>query len=191
MEQCDSERADPDADHFDRLYRRYGDQIFWFSLRRTGDRTTAEEIQSSVFYEAWRRRRDVDLTTRAALPWLYGVAVNVIRNHLRSTRRREAAFRRLAPPSIEIDLADEATDRVYASDRARTIVDLVNRLPPDERDVVVLCLVGDLSYTCAARELGLPVGTVRSRLSRARARLVSLERLALECLTEGLGMLPS
>ncbi len=174
MEQRDGERADSDADHFDRLYRRYGDQIFWFSLRRTGDRTTADEIRSSVFYEAWRRRQDVDLTTRAALPWLYGVAVNVIRNHLRSTRRREAAFRRLPPPLTEDDLADEATDRVYASDRARTIVDLVNRLPPGERDVVVLCLVGDLTYTGAARELGLPVGTVRSRLSRARARLVAL-----------------
>lgn len=173
MEKCGGDRADPYAEHFDRLYRRHGDQIFWFCLRRTGDRTTADEIRSAVFYEAWRRRRDVDLTTRAALPWLYGVAVNVIRNHLRSTRRREAAFRRLPPPSAEIDPADEVTDRVYASDRARVIVDLVNRLPPGERDVVVLCLVGDLSYTGAARELGLPVGTVRSRLSRARARLVS------------------
>jgi RNA polymerase sigma factor (sigma-70 family) len=174
MEKCTGDRADPDAEHFDRLYRRYGDQIFWFSLRRTGDRTTAEEIRSTVFYEAWRRRGDVDLTTRAALPWLYGVAVNVIRNHLRSTRRREAAFRRLPPPSTEIDPAEAATDRVYASDRARAMVDRVNRLPPGERDVVVLCLVGELSYTGAARELGLPVGTVRSRLSRARARLVAL-----------------
>jgi RNA polymerase sigma factor (sigma-70 family) len=173
MEKCGGDRADSDAEHFDRLYRRYGDRILWFSLRRTGDRTTAEEIRSAVFYEAWRRRRDVDLTTRAALPWLYGVATNVIRNHLRATRRREAAFRRLPPPLTEIDPAEEATDRVYASDRARTIVDRVNRLPPGERDVVVLCLVGDLSYTGAARELGLPVGTVRSRLSRARARLVS------------------
>jgi RNA polymerase sigma-70 factor (ECF subfamily) len=130
-----------------------------------------------VFYEAWRRRKDVDLTTRAALPLLYGVAVNVIRNHLRSTRRREAAFRRLPPPATEIDPADEATDRIYASEYARTFIELINRLPPGEREVLVLCLLADLSYAGAARELGLPVGTVRSRLSRARARLLSSETL--------------
>lgn len=173
MQNRGGERVDPDADHFEGLYRQHGEQIFWFCLRRTGDRTAAEEIRSAVFYEAWRRRTEVDLTTRAALPWLYGVAVNAIRNHLRSTRRREAAFRRLPPPSNGNDPAEEATDRIDASERARTVVELVNRLPPGERDVVVLCMVADLSYVGAARKLGLPVGTVRSRLSRARARLIA------------------
>lgn len=128
-------------------------------------------MRSAVFYEAWRRRHDVDLATRAALPWLYGVAVNVIRNHHRSVRRREAAVRRLPPPAVEADLAEEVTDRLFASDRAQAAIDLVNQLPPGERDVVVLCLVRDLTYAAAAHELGLPVGTVRSRLSRARLRL--------------------
>lgn len=172
MLECRNCRADPDADHFDRLYRQYGEKIFGFCLRRTGDRATADEIRAMVFYEAWRRRGDVDLITRAALPWLYGVATNVMRNHLRSTRRREAAFRRLPPPHTEADPAEEVTDRLYALERAREIAALVNRLPAGEREVVVLCMVGDLSYAAAAHQLRLPVGTVRSRLSRARARLL-------------------
>jgi RNA polymerase sigma-70 factor (ECF subfamily) len=155
----------------ERLYRRHSDQLFRYCLRRTGNRTIADEIRSAVFYEAWRRRHEVDLTTREALPWLYGVAANLIRNHARATRRRDAAFRRLRPPDDQVDFADEVMERLYVTDRARAAIDIVNGLPSAEREVVLLCLVGDLSYRAAATELGLPIGTVRSRLFRARARM--------------------
>jgi RNA polymerase sigma-70 factor (ECF subfamily) len=164
------ERRD-DSERFDRLYRRHADPIFRFCLRRTGDWALAEDIRSAVFYEAWRRRADVDLETRAALPWLYGVAANVIRNHARSARRRAAAMRRVPWERAEADLTEDIAERIDASDRASAARDLMSRLPAGEREVVILCLAEDLSYSAAASVLGLPIGTVRSRLSRARARL--------------------
>jgi RNA polymerase sigma factor (sigma-70 family) len=160
-----------DVDRFDRLYRAHADQVFGFCLRRTGDWALSDDIRSAVFFEAWRRRHEVDLVTRAALPWLYGVAANVLRNHARSSRRRSAAFRRLPRPIAEVDFAEEVADRLYASERAPATVALVQALPAGERAVVVLCLLDELSYSAAAVALGLPVGTVRSRLSRARTRL--------------------
>jgi RNA polymerase sigma-70 factor (ECF subfamily) len=163
-----------DAVLFERLFREHGGAILGFCLRRTGDRAAAEEARSAVFFEAWRRRAEVDLTTRAALPWLYGVAVNVMRNHGRSRRRWDAALRRLPMPRAELDPADEIACRVDARDRARAALRLIDALPPGERDVVLLCLAGDLSYRAAADMLGLPIGTIRSRLSRARARLIAL-----------------
>jgi RNA polymerase sigma factor (sigma-70 family) len=174
----DRDDASPtrDADRFDHLYRTHADQIFRYCLRRTGDPAVADDIRSAVFYEAWRRRREVDLSTREALPWLYGVAANVIRNHVRSSRRRRAAFRRVPRPPEEADVSELIADRLDATEQARGAIEMVNQLPAGERHVVLLCLVDDLSYEEAARALGLPIGTVRSRLSRARARLRKHER---------------
>ena len=159
------------VDQFDRLYREHADQVFGFCLRRTGDWALSDDVRSAVFFEAWRRRHEVDLVARAPLPWLYGVAANVLRNHARSSRRRNAAFRRLPRPTPEVDFADEIAERLHAIERAPATVALVKELPVGERAVVVLCLLDDLSYSAAAVALGLPIGTIRSRLSRARARL--------------------
>lgn len=166
-----------DSDRFERLYRRHADAVFRFCLRRTGDWTLADDIRSDVFYEAWRRRHDVDLETRAALPWLYGVAANIMRNHARSVRRHDAAMRRVPWDHAEADVTEDIAERLDASERARMARDLVSCLPAGERDVVILCLAEDLTYSAAANVLGLPVGTVRSRLSRARARLSDLRRV--------------
>jgi RNA polymerase sigma-70 factor (ECF subfamily) len=177
MGRCDEQGSSAsDADRFDRLYRRHAEQILRYCLRRTGDPAVAEDIRSEVFYEAWRRRNDVDLATRPALPWLYGVAANLLRNHVRASRRRQAAFRRLALPRDDPDVWDLIADQLDASERASVVVELLNALPAGERRVVLLCLVNDLSYEAAARALGLPIGTVRSRLSRARTRLRGFDR---------------
>jgi RNA polymerase sigma-70 factor (ECF subfamily) len=159
---------------FERLFRDHGTAIFRFCLRRTGDPAIADDHRSTVFVEAWRRRNEVDLTTEEALPWLYGVAANVMRNHLRSHRRGQAAFRRLPLHSAEHDVTDEITSRIDASDQARAALALLKTFSPGERDVVLLCLGRDLSYRAAASALEVPIGTVRSRLSRARARLTAL-----------------
>ncbi|MDQ3936624.1 MAG: RNA polymerase sigma factor [Actinomycetota bacterium] len=168
--------AEPiDAAGFERLFRAHADRIFRFCLRRTGDWALADDLRSAVFYEAWRRRGEVDLATREALPWLYGVATNVIRNQRRSLRRQEAAIKRLPPPLENFDTTDDIAERLDATTRGRRALRLVAALPPGERDVVRLCLTRNWTYRAAARELGVPVGTVRSRLSRARARLHALD----------------
>lgn len=163
-----------DAERFERLYRDNAHTIYRFLLRRTdGDWALAEDLCAVVFYEAWRRRDDV-AADRPLLPWLYGVAVNVLRNSRRSARRREAAVRRLPYRMVEFDPTEEVAERVHAWQRTGDAREILERLSEEERDVVVLCLVLELSYRAAAITLQIPIGTVRSRLARARARLRTL-----------------
>ena len=159
-----------DGDHAaaGELFRRHAQAVFVFLVRRTGDRELAEDLTSTVFLEAWRKRSEVTLQGESALPWLYGVALNCARNARRSLHRHRAALSRLAlerpaPGSLEEDR------------ELRRVLELLRRLPEDQRDVLVACAWTGLSYEDAACALGIPVGTVRSRLSRARARLTELE----------------
>jgi RNA polymerase sigma-70 factor (ECF subfamily) len=154
---------------FDALYRRYAEPVYGFCLRRTRDAELAEDARAMVFLEAWRRRRDVDLTSRPAAPWLYGVARNVLRNQQRALRRRDAALwslQRVEPPQGE-----EVSERVQRRAQLDALLGSLRSLSPAQREVVGMCLLEDRSYEAAAGALRIPVGTVRSRLSRARLRL--------------------
>ena len=84
-------RAD-DADAFGLLFARHGPRIHGYALRRTADPATAEDVTAVVFLEAWRRRAAVELHQPSALPWLYGVAGNVVRRWHRSQARHRAAL---------------------------------------------------------------------------------------------------
>ena len=128
-----------------------------------------------MFLEAWRRRRSVQLHQGSALPWLYGVATNVLRNARRTLRRHAAALDRVpAAPLATSDEADEAAARIDDQRRMQQLLALFRRLPRREQEVLALIAWSELSYEEAARALGLPVGTVRSRVSRARRRLACL-----------------
>ena len=80
--------ADGEPDAFGVLFERHAGTVYNYLFRRTGDWAVAEDLTSLVFLEAWRRRRDVRLEHESALPWLYGVATNVLRNRRRAQRRR-------------------------------------------------------------------------------------------------------
>jgi RNA polymerase sigma-70 factor (ECF subfamily) len=144
--------------------------VFAFCLRRTADRALAEDLAATVFLEAWRRREHVDLTLRSPRPWLFGVAANVLRNSRRAMRRHQAVLARIHP-GVDPGFADAADARL---DGERAMVALrasVAGLPRREREVLELVAWAELSYAEAAEALAIPIGTVRSRLSRARARL--------------------
>ena len=83
------------GDHaaFGDLFDRHAHSIYNFCLRRSGDRTAAEDLVSATFLHAWRRRADVVLDDDSLLPWLYGVAANLTRRHLRGARRYDQAVR--------------------------------------------------------------------------------------------------
>jgi RNA polymerase sigma factor (sigma-70 family) len=164
-------RLGDESERFEQLFRRHAAQLQRFFLRRTGDWAASEDLCSMVFCEAWRRRHEVDLETRAPLPWLYGVAANVLRNHVRARRRRDAALIRVPHPVAPADATDDIAERLAVRELARTLAQAISALPPGERDVVALCMTRGYSYRAAASTLGLPVGTIRSRLFRARARL--------------------
>jgi RNA polymerase sigma factor (sigma-70 family) len=159
---------------FEQLFRDHSEAIYRFCLRHARDHELAEDARSTVFTEAWRRRSEVDLVGQAPRPWLYGVARNVLRNQWRSDRRHASALRRVPGPRADFDSVEEIAERADAATNATLALALLGRLSPGEREVVTLCLVCGLSYAATARELNLPLGTVRSRLSRARVRLNAL-----------------
>lgn len=162
-----------DADAFGILFERHATAIYNYCLRRTGDWSVAEDLLSIVFLEAWRHR-DRELPGDKILPWLYGVATNVVRNRHRSQRRYAAALRRIPRPQSSPDFSEASESRIDAERQIRPLLDALSQLPKREREVFILCGWSELSYEDAAFALDVPVGTVRSRLSRARGRLREL-----------------
>ena len=94
-----------DTEAFALLFERHATAIYNYCFRRLGDWTTAEDMLSVVFLEAWRRR-EKELPEDKVLPWLYGIATNVIRNQRRSERRFAAALRRMPSPPPEATFTD-------------------------------------------------------------------------------------
>lgn len=163
-----------DAESFGVLFDRHARTVYNFCFRRTADWALAEDLTSTVFLEAWRRRTEVRPEHDSLRPWLLGVATNVIRNSARSQRRREAAEPRAAMPSETTDPADDAAARIDDESLMHRTVLALDALSPVDRDVLSLFAWGQLSYEEIAEVLHVPVGTVRSRLSRARTRLREL-----------------
>jgi RNA polymerase sigma factor (sigma-70 family) len=161
-------RTDPEA--FGALFERHAAAVHAFCARRTADLAAAEDLTSIVFLEAWRRRDAVQPAGESVLPWLLGIAHNVVRNAHRARRRHRDALRRL-PVARDGHEAEDIAARVDAERALAEARRAIDALPRRERDVVALVLWSGLSYEEAALALGVPCGTVRSRLSRARARL--------------------
>ena len=157
---------------FGRLFSRHAQAVYTFCARRTADLALAEDLTSITFLEAWRHRdrvpsADVD----SALPWLLGVANNVVRNARRAQRRYHGVLERLPAPSVVLPAEDQAIARSMTEAGLRDALDTISALPEREQEVVMLVLWSGLPYDEAATALGIPVGTVRSRLSRARSKL--------------------
>jgi RNA polymerase sigma factor (sigma-70 family) len=163
-----------DAEAFGLLFERHANAIYNYCFRRIGEWATAEDLLSVVFLEAWRRR-EKELPPDKVLPWLYGIATNVVRNQRRARRRHAAALRRLPKPLAEPEVAGPADERMDDERQMKRVLALLAELPRREQEVFALCAWFGLSYDDAAVALQIPVGTVRSRLSRARARLRELE----------------
>jgi RNA polymerase sigma-70 factor (ECF subfamily) len=166
--------GDPDA--FGVLFDEHSRVVYNLAFRLTGNRHEAEEVVSLTFLEAWRLRARVEPDGESLRPWLMGITVNVVRNFSRATRRHQAAMARLPEPAAAPDFADELAERIDDAARLAAVRAAFGGLRPAEQDVIALCVWSELDYAAAAQALGIPVGTVRSRLSRARRKL---RRLAL------------
>jgi RNA polymerase sigma factor (sigma-70 family) len=163
---------DPEA--FGELFKRHSRAVYAYCARRTSDPHLAEDLTSVVFLEAFRRRRKLQLSHTSALPWLLGVANNVTRNAERSLRRYRSALGRVPPPSDLASAEDDAIEHIRAQEAVAQAMEALRPLSQAERDVVFLVLWSELSYADAASSLGIPIGTVRSRLASARQKLASL-----------------
>ncbi|WP_433087596.1 RNA polymerase sigma factor [Dactylosporangium sp. CA-052675] len=160
-----------DAAAFGDLYARHARAVYTFCSWRTGDPALAEDLSAAVFLEVWAARGRTALTEASLLPWLLGVARNLVRNQWRANRRRRAALARLPPLRDSPDHGEDSAARVDAQRRLAAVRRACERLPERELEVLQLCAWLGLSPAQAATALGVPVGTVHSRLSRARARL--------------------
>ena len=167
--------VDGDHEGFGALFERHARSVYNHCFRRTASWADAEELTSAVFVEAWRRRRDVRPIDESARPWLLGVANNLLRNHRRSLRRYRAALARLPSPGPQPDPADDVAGRLADERQMSRVLALVERLPRRDQEVLALCAWSELTYHEAATVLDIPVGTVRSRLARARVRLAELD----------------
>ncbi|MGC4951384.1 RNA polymerase sigma factor [Streptomyces sp. DT224] len=171
-----------DRQAFAALYEEYARPVYNHAYRLTGDWSTAEEVMSETFLAAWRTRHAVEPEGESLLPWLLGIATNKARGANRGTGRRLAFLARRPAPEPVADIADAAAGQVDDARRLAAVRQVLDGLRRQDREVLALCVWSGLDYAEAAEALGVPVGTVRSRLSRARERLRRLtdERLARE-----------
>lgn len=160
-----------DAEAFGALFDRHAQEVYRYCARRCEVADAAEDLMSVVFLEAWRCRAGAVQVDGSFRPWLFGVARNVTRTARRSAFRHRAALGRFHSSyssAQEVDPAEAVVARVDAERAVRLVEDDLHGLPARDRDVAELCLLEQMSVASAALVLGIPEGTVKSRLSRVR-----------------------
>jgi RNA polymerase sigma factor (sigma-70 family) len=153
---------------FGELFDRHWDSVYRYCRSRAGD--AGEDLAAETFRLAFDRRGTYELARTDALPWLLGLATNLIRNHLRGCDRGRRALGRLGADTCD-DHAEMVIGRVEAALLGPALAQALDGIPDGDRDALLLMAWNDLSYQEVAEALGIPIGTVRSRVSRARLRL--------------------
>ncbi|WP_230885212.1 sigma-70 family RNA polymerase sigma factor [Planomonospora sp. ID82291] len=158
---------EPDA--FALLFDRYAPEIHRYAVRRLGD-SLADDVVADTFLAAFRRRDRYDLTRPDARPWLYGIAGNLIGRHRRVEIRSYRALARTGVDEVAESYADRVDAQVSASAVQKDLAGALAGLSAGDREVLLLVAWADLTYGEVAEAVGIPVGTVRSRLNRARRK---------------------
>ncbi|GAA1676470.1 RNA polymerase sigma factor [Kribbella yunnanensis] len=160
---------------FAHLFDRYAVKLHRYVARRLGP-AEADDLIGQTFLIAFERRHRYAGSADDALPWLYGIATNLIHRRRRDEIRQYRAYARSEPAGRDQNgdpLATEVAARVDAESASRALTGVLAALREAERDVLLLYCWEDLSYAEIAEALDLPLGTVRSRLHRARRALRS------------------
>ena len=179
--------AEGDREALAMLFRRHQATVYRFSRQMLGSREAAEDVTQEVFVALARSRGRFDATVGSLTTYLYGIARNLV---YRQARRRRA---RAEVDIAEVDVEDAAPSANPAAELSRKesvghLRQAILRLPVHYREAIVLCELNSVSYEEAARIVGCPVGTIRSRLSRARALLIERCRQTLRGGADGEGV---
>lgn len=157
-----------DPDRFAVVFERHFDAVHAYLARRS-TRDAADELAAEVFCIAFERRASFDPTHDDARPWLFGIAARLLLRRARTGSRRDRAHGRLrvapAPPASEVG------DRLAGDEAAADVARAMASLPDADRETLQLLAWERLTYEQIAQSLGIPVGTVRSRIARARQRM--------------------
>lgn len=148
------------------LYRRHQGRVYRFAYAMSGDRHVAEEVTQEVFLALLERNTGYRPELGSFLPFLMGMARNQTLRLLRRQSNWVALEEEHSPPA-----KDTPHERVAEAQKVESVYKAVLSLPPNYREVLILCELQEMDYAGAAQSLGVPIGTVRSRLSRARGLL--------------------
>jgi len=155
---------------FGELFHRHSADIHRYAARRLGE-GAAEDITADTFLAAFRTRARYDLTRPNAQPWLYGIAANLIGKQRRTEVRALKALARTDHDPVAESWADRCDSRVTAQAAQGPLAGALAGLSAGDRHVLLLVAWADLGYQEVAEALSIPVGTVRSRLNRARKKV--------------------
>lgn len=159
-----------DPGRFALLFDRHYDHVWRYVCRRCGA-TVADELASEVFVRALAGRSALGQGEINVRAWLYGIATNLLREHSRSEARRWRAYARAAQPTATLGGLDDVEGRVDAAERGPAVARALSGLQTADRETLLLLALTELDYAGIAIATGVPVGTVRSRLHRARRRV--------------------
>jgi RNA polymerase sigma-70 factor (ECF subfamily) len=159
-----------DSEVFALVYDRYAALLYRYAFRRLGTQA-AQDAVADTFLAAFQRRHSYDVSRPDARPWLFGILTNEMSRYHRTEAARLRAAARSVDAEVEDGLADRVAEGVSASSARGALAAALAKLGAGDRDVLLLIAWSDLSYEEAASALGIPIGTVRSRLNRARRQI--------------------
>ncbi|HEU4422395.1 MAG TPA: RNA polymerase sigma factor [Pilimelia sp.] len=157
-------------DRFGTLYDRYATVLYGYACLRVG-RVQAEDVVADTFLAAFAQRHRYDLARASARPWLFGILTNKIAERRRAETTHYRAYARAWQSPVLEGIADRVADQVTAQARRGQLSAALSRLNPADRHVLLLVAWAQLSYDEVAQALGIPPGTVASRLNRARRKV--------------------
>ena len=159
-----------DAELFGAIYDKYSAQLYRYAYRRLGPEH-AEDVVAETFLAAFRHRGRYDLSREDARPWLFGIATKEIARRRRTEEARYRVLARAAAGELVEGFADDVSTAVSAQAVRGKLAEALRRLAPGDRDVLLLIAWSGLSYEEVAETMRIKVGTVRSRLHRARRKV--------------------
>jgi len=159
-----------DGDRFGEMFDRHFTTIYRYLHRRVGS-DLADELAAETFVRAFQHRDSYDPHRAPVRAWLFGIATNLVRRHHRSEHRRLAAYARTPFDRFQDEGTAAIDTRVSADALSATLGRSLAAMRSQDRDVLLLIAWADLTYAEVAAALGTPIGTVRSRLARARQHI--------------------
>jgi RNA polymerase sigma-70 factor (ECF subfamily) len=185
MSECENNRATDgvlirysldEPEMFAKIYERHAPSIHRYLSKRV-ESSRVEDLASETFVTAFRNRRQYDFSYPNARPWLFGIAANILRHHRRAEIRRLNTLRAVRPNVVEADASDQIIAKLSFGVEEQKIKFALEQLDESYCEVLMLLTGPALSYEEISRAIGIPIGTVRSRISRGRAQLRKLLRM--------------